>query len=145
MHTRKARHPPIVYIDSLDGLTFWNQLMSIMLVMPTGQHLHTIFSFLASGEYPEMVANCNIQTRLMGTLTAVPTVPHPLRGLIFNREWMVTPCLQTFLYSFFKQCCCCAIDMKQWNHFGFHWEINQTIWQGFTHETSWLNIKLFEK
>ncbi len=34
-------------IDSLDGLTFRNQLMSIMLVMPTGQHLHALFSFLA--------------------------------------------------------------------------------------------------
>ncbi len=32
-----------VDIDSLDGLTFGNQLMSIMLVMPTGQHLHEIF------------------------------------------------------------------------------------------------------
>ncbi len=30
------------YIDSLDGLTFRNQLMSIMLVMPTGQHLHAM-------------------------------------------------------------------------------------------------------
>ncbi len=37
----------LVHIDSLDGLTFRNQLMSIMLVMPTGQHLHAIFSFLA--------------------------------------------------------------------------------------------------
>ena len=33
-------------IDSLDGLTFRNQLMSVLLVMPTGQHLHAIFSFL---------------------------------------------------------------------------------------------------
>ncbi len=31
------------YIDSLDGLTFRNQLISILLVMPTGQHLHAIF------------------------------------------------------------------------------------------------------
>ncbi len=30
------------YIDSLDGLTFRNQLMPILLVMPTGQHLHVI-------------------------------------------------------------------------------------------------------
>ncbi len=29
------------YIDSLDGFTFRNQLMSIMLVVATGQHLHT--------------------------------------------------------------------------------------------------------
>ena len=34
----------VVYIDSLDGFTFQNQLMSIMLVMATGQHLHTIIS-----------------------------------------------------------------------------------------------------
>ncbi len=31
-----------VSIDSLDGFTFQNKLMSIMLVMATGQHLHTI-------------------------------------------------------------------------------------------------------
>ncbi len=37
----------IVNIDSLVGLTFRNQLMSILLVMPTGQHLHVIFSFLS--------------------------------------------------------------------------------------------------
>ncbi len=35
------------YIDSLDRLTFRNQLISILLVVPTGQHLHAIFSFLA--------------------------------------------------------------------------------------------------
>ena len=31
------------YIDSLDRLTFQNQLISILLVVPTGQHLHAIF------------------------------------------------------------------------------------------------------
>ncbi len=36
-----------INIDSLDGFTFRNQLMSIMLVMATGQHLHTIISFRA--------------------------------------------------------------------------------------------------
>ncbi len=35
------------YIDSLDGFTFRNQLISILLVLPTRQHLHAIFSFLA--------------------------------------------------------------------------------------------------
>ncbi len=29
-------------IDSLDGFTFRNQLISILLVVPTGQHLHAI-------------------------------------------------------------------------------------------------------
>ncbi len=38
----------MAYIDSLDGFTFRNQHMSIMLVMPTGQHLHAIFSFVAT-------------------------------------------------------------------------------------------------
>ena len=33
-------------IDSLDGLTFRNLLISILLVMPTGQHLHAIFSLI---------------------------------------------------------------------------------------------------
>ncbi len=42
----------LTIIDSLDGLTFRNQLMSILLVMPTGQHLHAIFSFLAYGGHP---------------------------------------------------------------------------------------------
>ena len=37
----------VLHIDSLDGLTFQNQLISILLVMPTGQHLHALFSFLA--------------------------------------------------------------------------------------------------
>ncbi len=32
-----------INIDSLDGFTFQNQLTSIMLVMPSGQHLHAIF------------------------------------------------------------------------------------------------------
>ena len=38
----------LINIDSLDGFTFQNQLMYmyIMLVMATGQHLHTIISFL---------------------------------------------------------------------------------------------------
>ncbi len=34
-------------IDSSDEFTFQNQLTSIMLVMATEQHLHTIISFLA--------------------------------------------------------------------------------------------------
>ncbi len=33
----------LVFIDSLDGFTFRNQLTSIMLVVATGQHLHTIW------------------------------------------------------------------------------------------------------
>ncbi len=32
-----------VHIDSLHEHTSQNQLMSIILVMPTGQHLHAIF------------------------------------------------------------------------------------------------------
>ncbi len=32
----------ITIIDSLDGLTFQNQLMDILLVMLTGQHLNAI-------------------------------------------------------------------------------------------------------
>ena len=40
----------IAFIDSLDGFTFRNQLMSIMLVMATGQHLHTI-----SNKYQKML------------------------------------------------------------------------------------------
>ncbi len=35
-------HSLHMYIDSLDGLTFPNQLISILLVMPTRQHLHAI-------------------------------------------------------------------------------------------------------
>ncbi len=45
-------------IDSLDGLTFRNQLMSIMLVMPTGQHLHAIVIWGApkvSNKYQKML------------------------------------------------------------------------------------------
>ncbi len=33
------------FIDSLDGFTFRNQLMSIMLVMATGHHLQKIISY----------------------------------------------------------------------------------------------------
>ncbi len=40
-------YPLLSYIDSLDGFTFRNQLMPGMLVMATGQHLHTIISLLA--------------------------------------------------------------------------------------------------
>ena len=36
-----------INIDSLGGFTFRNQLISILLVVPSGQHLHAIFSFLA--------------------------------------------------------------------------------------------------
>ena len=41
---RKYMMSVLSIIESLDGLTFRNQLMSIMLVMPTGQYLHAIFS-----------------------------------------------------------------------------------------------------
>ena len=37
----------VISIDSLDRLTFRYQLIFILLVVPTGQHLHAIFSFLA--------------------------------------------------------------------------------------------------
>ena len=47
VHHRYIPVSTLPFIDSLDGLTFRNQLMSILLVMPTGKHLHAIFSFLA--------------------------------------------------------------------------------------------------
>ena len=43
---RRVNTSPL-FIDSLDGFTFQNQLMSVMLVIATQQHLHPIISFLA--------------------------------------------------------------------------------------------------
>ena len=42
-------------IDSLDGFTFQNQLMYVMLVIATQEHLHPIISFLAYNKYAEML------------------------------------------------------------------------------------------
>ena len=44
-------------IDSLDGLTFRNQLISILLVMPTGQHLHAKMLKLDYAFFESMAEN----------------------------------------------------------------------------------------
>ena len=53
---RPAFHA-FVNIDSSDRFTFQNQLIPIMLVMVTGQHLHTIISFLIVIRGPLKVSN----------------------------------------------------------------------------------------
>ena len=81
------------YIDSIDGLTFRNQLMSIMLVMPTGQHLHEQEKNLTfKRNRPNRLSEQARTTQAPATQTTGP----PLQDLITRVE--VTPELELFPY-----------------------------------------------